>query len=158
MPQALDIKSTSQLYTEIHSVSHVRTRLQGDPIVNAAIDCTLDREGSWTIKQSTTVQCEATFDTAKDMVNTAECDIPTVTRECDFNKSVKKAVKKHMSSEHDNKCLEKVKSLAVQGKILELAAAESTDFTWKAFSMISKRAPSNFWQMHTLTPFPLQPT
>ena len=35
--------------------------------------------------------------------------------------------------EHDKKCLEKVKSLAVQGKILELAAAESTDFTWKSF-------------------------
>ena len=46
IPQALDIKSIS--YTEMHTVSHVRIRLQGDPIVNAAIDCTLDREGSWT--------------------------------------------------------------------------------------------------------------
>ena len=29
--------------------------------------------------------------------------------------------------------MEKVKALAVQGKTLELAAAESTDFTWKSF-------------------------
>ena len=144
MPQALDIKSISQLYTEMHTVSHVRTRLQGDSTVNAAIDCTLEREGSWTTKQSTTVQCEATFDTAKHMVNTVECDIPTVTRECDFNKSVKNAVKKHMASEHNNKCLEKVKSLAVQGKILELAAAESTDFTWKSFLYDLKKGTLKF--------------
>ena len=144
MPQALDIKSISQLYTEMHTVSHVRTRLQGDSTVNAAIDCTLEREGSWTTKQSTTVQCEATFDTAKDIVNTVECDIPTVTGECDFNKSVKNAVKKHMASEHDKKCLEKVKSLAVQGKILELAAAESTDFTWKSFLFDLKKGTLKF--------------
>ena len=66
-------------------------------------------------------------------MNTVECDIPSVSRECDYNKSVKTAVKKHMATEHDNKCLEKVKALAVQGKTLELAAAESTDFTWKSF-------------------------
>ena len=85
MTQALDIKSISQLYTEMHTVSHVRTRLQGDSIVNAAIDCTLEREGLWTTKQSTIVHCEATFATAKDTVNTAECEIPTVIKECDFN-------------------------------------------------------------------------
>ena len=144
MTQALDIKSISQLYTEMHTVSHVRTRLQGDSIVNAAIDCTLEREGLWTTKQSTIVHCEATFATAKDTVNTAECEIPTVIKECDFNKSVKNTVKKHMASEHDNKCLEKVKSLAVQGKILELAAAESTDFTWKSFLYDLKKGTLKF--------------
>ena len=30
-------------------------------------------------------------------------------------------------------CLDKVKSLAVQGKTLKLAMAEKTDFTWKSF-------------------------
>ena len=30
MPQTLDIKSISQLYTETHTVSHTRTRLKGD--------------------------------------------------------------------------------------------------------------------------------
>ena len=73
-------------------MSHVRTRLQGDSTVNAAINSTLEREGQWTTKQSTTVQCEVTFDIAKDTVNSAECDIPSVSRECDYNKSVKSAV------------------------------------------------------------------
>ena len=41
--------------------SHVRTRLKGDESVNNAINCTLEREGSWTTKKSTTVECEATF-------------------------------------------------------------------------------------------------
>ena len=84
-------KHITTLHRDAHSalcashttVSHVRTRLQGDSTVNAAINCTLGREGFWTKKQSTTVQREV--------------------------------------------------ALAVQGKTLELAAAESTDFTWKSF-------------------------
>ena len=49
-----------------------------------------------------------------------------------------------IASEHDNKCLEKVKSLAVQGKILELAAAESTDFTSKSFLCDLKKGTLEF--------------
>ena len=144
MPQALDIKSISQLYTEMHTVSHVRTRLQGDATVNAAIDCTLEREGSWTTKQSTTVQCEVALDTAKDIVNNAKSDVPSVSKKCDYNKSVKSAVRKHMAAEHETKCLEKVKALVVQGKTLELAAAESTDFTWKSFVYDLRRGTLKF--------------
>ena len=79
------------------------------------------------------VQCEVALDTAEDIVNNAESDVPSVSRKCDYNKSVKSAVRKHMNAEHDTKCLEKVKALVVQGKTLELAATESTDFTWKSF-------------------------
>ena len=41
-------------------------------------------------------------------------------------------------------CLEKVKALAVQGKTLELAAAESTDFTWKSFLFDLKKGTLKF--------------
>ena len=61
-------------------MSHVRTRLQGDATVNAAINCTLDREGSWTTKQSTTVQCEVTLD----IVNNAKSDVPSVSKKCAY--------------------------------------------------------------------------
>ena len=57
----MNVKSISQLYIETNTVSHVGTRLVGDSSVNNAINCTLNREGSWSIKKSTTVKCETTF-------------------------------------------------------------------------------------------------
>ena len=35
MQEGLDIQSISELYTETHTVSHTRTRLKGDSIVNS---------------------------------------------------------------------------------------------------------------------------
>ena len=47
--------------------------------------------------------------------------------------SIKKnAAKAHMDKQHEEQCKEKLKSLAVQGKNLELAAAENSDFLWKS--------------------------
>jgi hypothetical protein len=138
MQQSLDIKSISQLYTETHTVSHTRTRLQGDEAVNNAIDCTLEREGSWTTKKSTAVECEDLFVSAQHL-NTVDDEVPTFTGEnakklqCQFNTKVRDTVKTHIKGKHNETCLEKVKSLAVQGKTLALAEAEGTDFTWKSF-------------------------
>ena len=38
LKEGMNIKSISQLYTETHTLSHVRTRLQGDATVNNAIN------------------------------------------------------------------------------------------------------------------------
>ena len=116
---------------------HVRTRLQGDLTVNNAINSTLDRESTWTRKQSTAVQCEEVYVAAKNL-HTVEGEMPEFTGEdsvklqCQFNSKVSTSVKKHMEEEHMRKCSEKVKSLAVQGQTLALAAAEKNDFTWKS--------------------------
>ena len=37
-----------------------------------------------------------------------------------------------MTTNHNDACMEKVKSLVVQGNTLALADAEATDFTWKS--------------------------
>ena len=78
--EGMDIKSISQLYTETHTVSHVRTRLNGDPSVNKAINCTVNRESSWSTKTSTAVECEGTFLHAMDM-NNVNGDTPSFTGE-----------------------------------------------------------------------------
>jgi hypothetical protein len=57
----MDIKSISEMYMEAHTVSHTRTRLKGDVIVNSVIDATLIREAEYTRKKSTTSEAEATF-------------------------------------------------------------------------------------------------
>ena len=138
MKEALDIKSISQLYTETHTVSHVRTRLQADSTVNSVIDCTLEREGEWTTKKSITVACEEIFvDSVQ--VNTSENDIPVFTGDeaarlkYKFNQSVRSTAKAHIAESFREDDISHVKSLAVQGKILALAASEATDFTWKSF-------------------------
>ena len=136
MKQTLDIKSISQLYKETHTVSHTRTRLQGDEAVNSAINCTLGREGSWTTKKSTTVECERLFMNAKHL-NSVQGEAPTFTGEnavrlqCQYNTKVRDTVKTHMEGQHKERCMDKVKSLAVQGRTLALAEHEKTDFTWK---------------------------
>ena len=103
----------------------------------AVINCTLEREGVWTTKQSSTVQCEALYVTAKQL-NSVQGETPTFTGEyaarlhSQFNTKVTDTVKIHMTNKHQEACIEKVKSIVVQGNTLALAHAEATDFTWKS--------------------------
>ena len=48
-------------------------------------------------------------------------------------RNVAATAKKHMDKEHKQQCQEKLKSLVVQGKNLELAAAENSDYLWKSY-------------------------
>ena len=61
---SLDIKSISQLYEESHCVSHARTRLLGDILVNHALDCKVNRESHFTSKKSVTVTAEKDYQQA----------------------------------------------------------------------------------------------
>ena len=49
------------MYMEAHTVSHTRTRLKGDVIVNSVIDATLTREAEYTRKKSTTLKLKPHF-------------------------------------------------------------------------------------------------
>ena len=138
MKQALDIKSISQLYAETHTVSHVRTRLQADKTVNNVIDCTLQREGEWTTKASTTVICEEVFvDSVQ--VSTTENDIPQFTGDQaaklkhNFNSKVRDTAKAHIADTFNEEHVFHLNTLDVQGKSLSLVAQEATDFAWKSF-------------------------
>ena len=133
----MDIKSISEMYMEAHTVSHTRTRLKGDVIVNSVIDATLTREAEYTRKKSTTSEAEATFYTVLQQI-TPDGTIPTFTGDNanqmkhQFNTKARTEVKKHMSVENNEKWCEHVKSLCVQGNFLAMAAAEKQDIVWKA--------------------------
>ena len=136
--EGLNIKSISQTYMEVHTQSHVRTRLQGDSSVNNAVNCTLERESSWSTKKSTTVECETTLLNAL-QINTGSSEIPNIIGEQDprlksqFNNTIKKSVKTHIESEHREQSQLKADSLMVQGKTLALAIAEKSDMIWKSY-------------------------
>ena len=78
MPEGLDVKAISELYKEVHTVSHTRTRLKGDPIVNSVIDATIQRESEYTRKKSTCIEAETVFKTALES-NTVMGEMPTFT-------------------------------------------------------------------------------
>ena len=52
MPEGLNVRSISELYRETHTVSHARTRLKDDSIVNSVINSTLERESQYTRKKA----------------------------------------------------------------------------------------------------------
>ena len=101
MPEGLNVRSISELYRETHTVSHARTRLKGDSIVNSVINSTLERESQYTRKKSTTIEAEATFTAA--IHSTTLDDSPPIftgenaaTQQYTFNTSVRTEVKKIM--------------------------------------------------------------
>ena len=57
----MDIKSISEMYMEAHTVSHTRTRLKGDVIVNSVIDATLIREAEYTRKKAQPLKLKPHF-------------------------------------------------------------------------------------------------
>ena len=67
MQQGLEIPSISQLYTEAHCVKHTAMRLKGDPIVNAAMDNAIEREGQFVRKGSVVVRAQKVHETAMHM-------------------------------------------------------------------------------------------
>ena len=149
MPVGMGIQSISETYMESHTVSHTRTRLKGDTVVNSVINATLERESDYTRKKSTTTEAEITFTTAVHM-NTTEGTVPTFTGEQanqhkhQFDNQVRKEVKNLLCLENNKKWCEHVKSLAVQGKFLALAAAEKEDVVWKSYMFNLKQGTLKF--------------
>ena len=132
MQEGLGVKSISELYTEVHKVSHTRTRLKGDAVVNSAINASIQRESDYTCKKSTCVAAENTFLKALES-HTVMGEVPTFTDEGaatirhNFNSKVSASVKNALSVERRTKWEEHVKTLAVQGHNPALAAAEKQD-------------------------------
>ena len=98
-------------------------RLQADSTVNNVIDSTLEREGEWTTKRSTTVYCEEVFVDSMQL-NTTDDDVPEFTGENsaklkhNFNISVRNTAKEHTIETYREEDVSHVKSLAVHCEIL----------------------------------------
>ena len=149
MPEGLDIKSISELYAETHTVSHTRTRLKGDSIVNSVLDATIVRESEYTRKGSTCIQAEKRYQDALDS-HTVGGEIPTSTGESSqslrhrFNTDVSKSVKSVLLVERREHWENHVKDLVVQGQYLALAAAQKQDVVWKSFMFNMKQGTLKF--------------
>ena len=117
MQEGLGVKSISELYREVHTVSHTRTRLKGDAVVNSAINASIRRESDYTRKKSTCVAAENTFLKALES-HTVMDEVPNFTGEGaatlrhNLNAKVSASVKNALSVERRTKWEDHVKTLA----------------------------------------------
>ena len=138
MEEGLNIKSISELYTEANTVSHTRKRLKGDSNVNSVIFASIEKESEYKRKVSTVVEAEARFKVVVKS-NTVADEIASFTRKeatnltHKFNTGVSNFVKTVLCVARREHWENHVKSLAVQGQYLALAAAEKEDVVWKRF-------------------------
>ena len=155
----LDIRSISEMYTEVHATSHARTRLKGDNIVNHVLDTTLLREADYTRKKCTTSEAELTYMDVLN-VNTVDGDIPLYTGDKarqlhnNFSHTVQEQVKKRVRFDSQQKWEDHVKSLTVQGNTLALAAAEKEDAIWKSYMYNLKAGTLKFLLNATIDTLP----
>ena len=58
----LGLQYPSQVYLEAHLNSFISLKISEDPVVKEALDCQLQREGSWKKKSSTAMECQDVFE------------------------------------------------------------------------------------------------
>ena len=113
--------------------------------MNSAINASIQRESEFTRKKSTCVAAESTF-----LSHTVMGEVPTFTGEraaalrYNFDAQVSASVKNALNVERRTKWEEHVKTLAVQGHNLALAAAEKQDLVWKSFMFNLKQGTLKF--------------
>ena len=64
------------MFTEDHNVSHARTRLQGDMVINHVLDHTLQRESAFTNTYCTTIAAEKVYREVIQL-NTVDNQVPS---------------------------------------------------------------------------------
>ena len=132
---------------ETHTVSHTRTRLQGDAQVNHILDTTLQRESKLSSTQNklrTTSVAEKTFREVMDMNHLLEeAPINTGVR-TEFINTVQTGVKKSVRLQDQTQLTEHVKKLTLQGNTLALGAAEEEDVIWKSYMFSLKAGTLKF--------------
>ena len=122
MPNGLNIRSISDLYLESHAMTHMSIRNKSDELVNHCINSRLERERNWTHKKSVTVRCEDIFNNVNNNASV---------------KSVKPSIQKTSAKQLLTNSISEfwqnhVRSLAVQGKFLDLLSMESSCTLWRS--------------------------
>jgi hypothetical protein len=148
----MDIQSISELYMEVHTKSHTRTRLKGDTAINHVLDSTLQREARLTQTSGrlhTTTTAEATFQEVLS-ATVPGGELPRGVGEQDrqleaqITHKIQTSVTSVVRQEQQLELEKHVKSLTLQGNILALAAAEKEDVVWKSYMFNMKAGTLKF--------------
>ncbi len=139
-----NIKSISELYEECHVTAYISCRVKGDHKVNHAIDSKLNREKSWTHKQSTAVLCNNTY---KAIVPNGQPDIEKLSE-------IKAKAKSLVHTKHQKSHWDHLTTLICQGEFFRIWEIQEEDFEWKADIHNLPRGVSKFLLNSVLTTLP----
>ena len=118
----MHIPQMSDIYWQGHTGALVRSRVKGDPQVNHALDCTLERESQWTQKQSSVAVCQKHLNTVQ-----TKLDIHNST----WNQ-VKRVIKSTLEDNVSDYWKGQVEPLLVQGQFVKLLLLADDNLTWKS--------------------------
>ena len=118
MPNGLAIKRIADVYYESHTAAHISSRMKGGEVVNQCLDSRLEREKKWSSKKSVVCKSEDIFQ--------------QVSQSNESIKACQNAAKKVSTDEISHFWHDKVKSLLVQGRFLDLLCTEATAYHWKS--------------------------
>ena len=133
-PQLLGIKYPSQVYLESHMGNHISLQLSKDPLVREANACQLEREGAWTKKSSTAVECHQLYQQLKEkhFIPTPEnCHHYDAALRLEIPK-LKKGGKVLGKEKFLKKARQAAERLEVQGAIASLVAQEKDCIPWQS--------------------------
>ena len=106
--------------------------------MNRVLDATVERENSYVRPVCTTLEVDKVYRSSLAM-NTVQGQVPNYTGERskqlhhEFYQEVRDMVVVKVRTEEKEKQLQHVKSLVLQGNVLELLTAAQSDMTWKSY-------------------------
>ncbi len=121
LDQFYAIKSIPELYEECHSIAFTSTKVKGDSLVNHAMETKLEREQTWSNKQSTIKLSVSTFQT---VTNNQPKTLSL--------SEAKSKVKKNIHMKHQSASWSHIRDLACQGEFCRIWDIQDVDFSWKA--------------------------
>ena len=134
-PYLLGVKPVSQVYLEGHLGAYVNSKLVADKDTLEALKCTEVREGQWSHKSSTTVQCKQLMELMREE---HECFIPTEENTDTLEATVrmelpgiKKVAKQKVAKLFKEKSEEDASKIPFQGAMLTLLVQEKEDISWQ---------------------------
>ena len=135
-PLLLGVKPVSQTYLEGHISAYINSILVADKDTKEALKCAEEREGQWTRKSSTIMQCKQIV---KEMTEEDECTFPTPENCATFPVTVRiekpkimRVAKERVAKIFASKSAEAANAAPFQGEMLRLLQEEGQDISWKA--------------------------
>ena len=112
--------------------SFISLKLSKDPVVREALVCQLEREGAWTKKSSTAVECQEMLEKLSETHSITTLDNCLGATKMQKIYRLKKAGKSLVAEQYKERANEASERMEVQGDLARLLEEEKTNMDWQS--------------------------